>query len=105
MASGHVNRISRPNTWLHRPMLLTRRKLLPTRSRPHMTQSGHRAAFHLAVAKQGSGPIKTVACADTMQPPEPRDRHATAGIYWCSRERGFRLILIETICDGKHETQ
>ena len=22
MASGHVNRISRPNTWLHRPMLL-----------------------------------------------------------------------------------
>ena len=22
MASGHVNRINRPNTWLHRPMLL-----------------------------------------------------------------------------------
>jgi len=21
MASGHVNRIQRPNTWLHRPML------------------------------------------------------------------------------------
>ena len=21
MASGHVNRIKRPNTWLHRPML------------------------------------------------------------------------------------
>ena len=21
MASGHVNRINRPNTWLHRPML------------------------------------------------------------------------------------
>ena len=40
MASGHLNRISRPNTWLHRPLLLTRRKLLPTRSCPHMTQSG-----------------------------------------------------------------
>jgi hypothetical protein len=26
----------RPNTWLHRPMLQMRRKLLPTRSRPHM---------------------------------------------------------------------
>jgi len=36
MASGHVNRIQRPNTWLHRPMLQTWRKLLPTRSRPHM---------------------------------------------------------------------
>jgi hypothetical protein len=24
MASGHVNRINRPNTWLHRPMLATR---------------------------------------------------------------------------------
>ena len=21
MASGHVNRVNRPNTWLHRPML------------------------------------------------------------------------------------
>src|SRR6476660_547456 len=35
MASGHVNRAKRPNTWAHRPMLQTRRKLLPTRSRPH----------------------------------------------------------------------
>jgi hypothetical protein len=36
MASGHVNRAKRPNTWAHRPMLHTGRKLLPTRSRPHM---------------------------------------------------------------------
>ena len=41
MASGHVNRAQRPNTWLHRPMLHSCRKSLPTRSRPHM---GHRAA-------------------------------------------------------------
>src|SRR3970282_991486 len=27
MASGHVNRINRPNTWLHRPTL--RREVLP----------------------------------------------------------------------------
>jgi hypothetical protein len=40
MASGHVNRIKRPNTWLHRPMLQNVKKLLPTRSRPHMAQSG-----------------------------------------------------------------
>ena len=35
MASGHVNRAQRPNTWLHRPMLHSCRKSLPTRSRPH----------------------------------------------------------------------
>ena len=39
MASGHVNRINRPNTWLHRPMLHSSRKSLPTRSRPHMALS------------------------------------------------------------------
>jgi len=36
MASGHVNRTNRPNTWLLRPLLHAWRKLLPTRSRPHM---------------------------------------------------------------------
>jgi len=40
MASGHVNRIKRPNTWLHRPMLQNVKKLLPTRSRPHMALTG-----------------------------------------------------------------
>jgi hypothetical protein len=28
MASGHVNRIKRPNTWLHRPMLQNVQKAL-----------------------------------------------------------------------------
>jgi hypothetical protein len=42
MASGHVNRIKRPNTWLHRPMLQNVKKLLPTRSRLRMTRSGNR---------------------------------------------------------------
>ena len=41
MASGPVCRTHRPNTWLHRPMLQTCRKFLPTRSRPHMALSGH----------------------------------------------------------------
>jgi len=35
MASGHVNRAERPNIRAHRPMLLTWRKSLLTRSRPH----------------------------------------------------------------------
>jgi len=41
MASGPVCRTNRPNTWLHRPMLQTWRKFLPTRRRPHMALSGH----------------------------------------------------------------
>ena len=41
MASGHVNRIKRPNTWLHRPMLQNVKKLLPNRSRPHMARNGY----------------------------------------------------------------
>ena len=28
MASGHVNRIQRPDTWLHRPMLRNVKKIL-----------------------------------------------------------------------------
>jgi hypothetical protein len=28
MASGHVNRVKRPNTWLHRPMLQNLKKAL-----------------------------------------------------------------------------
>jgi len=43
MASGHVNRTNRPNTWLLRPLLLHAwRKLLPTRSRPHIAHRGAR---------------------------------------------------------------
>ena len=36
MASGHVNRANRPNTWLHRPATRREDFSLPTRSRPHM---------------------------------------------------------------------
>jgi hypothetical protein len=28
MASGHMNRVKRPNTWLHRPMLRNVKKVL-----------------------------------------------------------------------------
>ena len=40
MASGHVSRIKRPNTWLRRPILQNVKKLLPNRSRPHMARNG-----------------------------------------------------------------
>src|SRR6476620_10187799 len=40
MASGHVNRIYRPNTWLHRPMLQNVKKALAN-SEP--STHGHKA--------------------------------------------------------------
>jgi hypothetical protein len=47
MASGPVNRIKRPNTWLHRPMLQNGKKLLPTRSRPHMADTANEQRHRL----------------------------------------------------------
>ena len=38
MASGHVNRIKRPNTWPHRPNCDVK-KVLANRSRPHMAHN------------------------------------------------------------------
>ena len=52
MASGHVNRIKRPNTWLHRPILQNVKKALANpepsthgtkrTSRPGLMMSVHR---------------------------------------------------------------
>jgi hypothetical protein len=45
MASGHVNRIKRPNTWLHRPMLQNVKKALAnTEPSTHGTQRRFAAA-------------------------------------------------------------
>ena len=43
MASGHVNRIERPNTWLHRPMLQNVKKVLA-----NPEPSTHVHTWHLA---------------------------------------------------------
>ena len=44
MASGHVNRIKRPNTWLHRPMLQNVKKALAnTEPSTHGTQPTYRS--------------------------------------------------------------
>ena len=44
MASGHVNRTKRPNTWLHRPMLQNVKKALanpePSTHDPYPTFGG-----------------------------------------------------------------
>jgi hypothetical protein len=51
MASGHVNRIKRPNTWLHRPMLQNVKKALanpePSTHGPKLDICSHQRYFIL----------------------------------------------------------
>jgi hypothetical protein len=49
MASGHVNRIQRPNTWLHRPMLQNVNKALAN-SEPS-TNRTYRAGLMISVVR------------------------------------------------------
>ena len=49
MASGHVNRVKRPNTWLHRPRLQNVKKVLanpePSTHDPRRTSNQHPLSF------------------------------------------------------------
>ena len=56
MASGHVNRINRPNTWLHRPML--RREVLTC-------QPGAVHTWHFADVDAGSERVRLWAMKRT----------------------------------------
>ena len=50
MASGHVNRVNRPNTWLHRPMLQNVKKVLAnTEPSTHGTKRTSRAGWLMSV--------------------------------------------------------
>jgi hypothetical protein len=69
MASGHVSRIKRPNTWLHRPMLQNVKKALAN-SEPstHGTERTKRPHFAMSVYRQSAldaerqtGPSLTLA--------------------------------------------
>jgi hypothetical protein len=52
MASGHVNRIKRPNTWLHRPMLQNVKKALANpEPSTHGTKQTCRLALTMSVAR------------------------------------------------------
>jgi hypothetical protein len=41
MASGHVNRIYRPNTWQHDQACDVKKALANPESRPHVARKGH----------------------------------------------------------------
>ena len=50
MASGHVNRTERPNTWLHRPMLQNVKKALAnTEPSTHGTKRKCRSILAMSV--------------------------------------------------------
>jgi hypothetical protein len=47
MASGHVNRIKRPNTWLHRPMLQNVKKALALANTEPSTHANTEPSTHV----------------------------------------------------------
>jgi hypothetical protein len=53
MASGHVSRIKRPNTWLHRPMLQTVKKAL---AKPEPSTHGANSRSSRTRRKNHPGP-------------------------------------------------
>ena len=58
MASGHVNRIKRPNTWLHRPMLQNVKKALANpEPSTHGTHLREREIYGAGTARK-SGPAR-----------------------------------------------
>jgi hypothetical protein len=63
MASGHVNRIKRPNTWLHRPMLHNVKKALanpePSTHDPERTSIVRKSGVRPVVASRLGGPHDT----------------------------------------------
>jgi hypothetical protein len=66
MASGHVNRVNRPNTWLHRPMLQNVKKALAN-SEP--STHGAKRLFAVCgrwipVTRRCKGVFECVSCAD-----------------------------------------
>jgi hypothetical protein len=54
MASGHVSRIKRPNTWLHRPMLQNVKKALANpEPSTHGTFEACRGDMTMSVVRSG----------------------------------------------------
>jgi hypothetical protein len=67
-------RANRPNTWLLRPLLLTLRELLPTRSRPHMAEHAARKAAKAAPPPKPKPKVKAPKPAASTGVPALHDR-------------------------------
>src|ERR1700674_5483258 len=56
MASGHMNRVKRPDTWLHRPMLRNVKKVLANpEPSTHLGQSSRFRSSDVAIRKRSYG--------------------------------------------------
>jgi hypothetical protein len=79
MASGHVNRIQRPNTWLHRPMLQNVKKAL---ANPEPSTHGTKRTCRLLrdVRSQGQSGKQLLALSFSVFDPK-----RTFGLidFWC----------------------
>src|SRR5215813_4995084 len=80
MASGHVNRANRPNTWLHRPMLHTFKKVLAN-SEP--STHGGKADMALcgnSLSRSALGVKRTWLVAAHMSAFDPKRTSAAHGL-------------------------
>src|SRR5258706_5380287 len=83
MASGHVNRIYRPKTWLHRPMLQNVKKTLAN-SEPSSTRAASILSSrpHISIAVDGGGgceapePRAREPCRRALTHHQPHDRRS-----------------------------
>src|SRR5258708_39387955 len=66
MASGHVNRIKRPDTWLHRPMLQNVKKVL---ANPEPSTHGTKRTYRVrSVISAFRGKAENI-CSQQVFPP------------------------------------
>ena len=97
MASGHVNRTQRPNTWLHRPACDVKISL-PTWSRPHMA---HRA---ITLTKAPSALSEALQFTLSLQPSgagqQIAQREITSALQNAMDARRQRLLLSQSQVTG-----
>jgi hypothetical protein len=97
MASGHVNRTNRPNTWLHRPA--TQREDFPCQLGAVHTWHLHWTIWRSPLSTVSRQPRSTSTCARTLQASEINSTGAGRGPPLAAMadpppEREFRTIQI-----------
>ena len=74
MASGHVNRVKRPNTWLHRPMLQNVKKVLanpePSTHDPIRTSCANHSLDHFGGTEAWLSLVARFRVTTAVPPPD-----------------------------------
>jgi hypothetical protein len=107
MASGHVNRINRPNTWLHRPSL--RREDSPCQLGAVHTWPFATFRWAAELGRYQSRADMAQLAAGSTRSGMTRHRHSRRGLLLCktvirpsSNWRGFLLSLPVLRSDPRH---